>query len=90
MASDSSSRPSLSRLQAIAPALVKFATCPSCHTVDATMTKVAVSGGADWHCGRCGQRWDALRLATAAAYGVWLASHTGSSHDPSITAGGSV
>jgi hypothetical protein len=88
MASDSASRPSLSPLQAIAPALVRFATCPSCHTVDASMTNVAVSGGADWLCGRCGQRWDALRLATAAAYDVWLFEHTNSSHIRSVTARG--
>ena len=90
MASDSVSRPSLSTLPAIAPALTGFATCPSCHTADATMTNAAVSGGADWSCGRCGQKWDALRLATAAAYGVWLSGHTNSSPDRPITAGGGV
>lgn len=90
MASDSASRPSLNPRPAIAPALVGFATCPSCHTVDATLTNVAVSEGADWHCGRCGQRWDARRLATAAAYDVWLAGHTDSSPNPSIKARGSV
>ena len=79
MASDSASRPSLSPLPAVVPALVVFATCPSCHTADATMTNVAVSGGADWLCGRCGQRWDAIRLATVAAYDVWLSEHTNSS-----------
>jgi len=36
------------------------------------MTSVAVSAGADWHCVRCGQRWDAGRLATVAACAVWL------------------
>jgi len=43
-------------------------TCPLCHTVDHTITgEVLVAGGA-WRCGRCGQMWDAERLATAAAY----------------------
>ena len=51
---------------------VGFATCPLCHTADATMTSVAVAAGADWHCVRCGQRWDAGRLATVAACAVWL------------------
>ena len=88
MASDSSSRPSLSPLPAIAPALVGFATCPSCHTVDATVTNLALSGGADWHCARCGQRWDALRLATAAAYSAWVSGQTNASPDRSIAARG--
>ena len=89
MASDFSSRPSLSALPPIAAGLSGFATCPSCHSIDATMTTFAVNGGADWHCGRCGQRWDAVRLATVAAYGVWLSRCTNASHHRSIIAGGS-
>jgi hypothetical protein len=50
---------------------VGFATCPLCHTADATMTSAAVAAGADWHCVRCGQRWDAGRLAAVAACAVW-------------------
>ena len=46
------------------------------------MTNRAVSAGADWRCSRCGWRWDAGRLATVAAYAVWLAAHTSSSIDP--------
>jgi len=49
-------------------------TCPSCHTADATMTSGAVAAGADWRCGRCGQRWDSRRLASVAAYAVWLSA----------------
>ena len=60
----------------VTPNRTGFATCPSCHTADSRVTNLAVGGGADWHCGRCGQQWDALRLATAAAYAVWLAEHT--------------
>jgi hypothetical protein len=59
-----------------APALplepVGFATCPLCHTADATATNVAVAAGADWHCARCGHRWDAIRLAAVAAYEMWV------------------
>ena len=88
MASDFSSRPSLSPLPAIAAELVGFSTCPSCHTIDATVTNVAVNGGADWQCGRCGQTWDAVRLATAAAYGAWLSRRTNPSHHRSMTARG--
>jgi hypothetical protein len=48
-----------------------FAACPLCHTADATLTSAAVAAGADWHCVRCGQRWDAVRLAAVAACAVW-------------------
>ena len=50
------------------------------------MTNVAVGAGADWHCQRCGQQWDAVRLATIAAYAVWLSEHTmAASVDPQHT-----
>lgn len=80
------SRPPLDTPSAVAPELERFATCPSCHTADATMTNAAVQGGADWQCARCAQRWDAARLATAAAYAVWLSGHT-SSFDSFATTG---
>ena len=44
------------------------ATCPLCHTVDPTTTPEALLAGAAWSCSRCGQKWDAARLETAAAY----------------------
>jgi hypothetical protein len=47
---------------------VLTATCPLCHTLDATMTPDALLEGKAWSCGRCGQHWDAARLETAAAY----------------------
>jgi hypothetical protein len=43
------------------------------------MTHVAVGPGADGHCGRCGQRWDAVRLATVATYAVWVSEQMASS-----------
>jgi transposase len=43
-------------------------TCPMCHTVDAAMTASALATGGYWLCIRCGQEWDANRLATRAAY----------------------
>ena len=43
-------------------------TCPLCHTLDHTITSDALAAGAIWTCTRCGQRWTAARLATAAAY----------------------
>jgi hypothetical protein len=54
------------------PEGIGFATCPLCHTADATMTNVAVAAGADWQCARCCQQWDAGRLATVAAYDMRL------------------
>jgi transcription elongation factor Elf1 len=73
------SRPLMSPLADVVPDLSGSATCPSCHTADSSVTNLAVSGGADWHCARCGQRWDALRLTTVAAYAAWLAERTNAS-----------
>lgn len=83
------SRSPMNTQSAVAPELAGFATCPSCHTADTTLTNLAVSGGADWNCGRCGQRWGAARLATVAAYAVWLSQHTAQSDDRAH-AGGAV
>ena len=44
-------------------------TCPLCHTLDHTITSHALAAGGTWRCTRCGQRWTAERLRTAAAYG---------------------
>ena len=43
------------------------ATCPFCHTANMSLTNDALAAGAWWRCARCGQRWDARRLSTAAA-----------------------
>ena len=60
----------------LAPGLGGHATCLSCHTVDLTVTDSAVAAGADWRCVRCGQRWDARRLAAVTAYTQWLSERT--------------
>jgi transposase-like protein len=52
-----------------------LATCPSCHTTDAAVTNDALSKGRNWECARCGAQWNATRLATAAAYALWLSGH---------------
>ena len=39
---------------------------------DAAVTNDALSKGTDWECARCGGQWNATRLATAAAYALWL------------------
>jgi hypothetical protein len=54
--------------------LLRSATCPLCHT-SATLTQTAIEAGGAWVCVRCGQHWDAARLAAVAAYAVWSAEH---------------
>lgn len=54
--------------------IVARATCPMCHT-SATLSLSALEAGGDWRCVRCGQRWDARRLATVAAYAAWTVDH---------------
>ena len=49
----------------------RSAVCPMCHT-SANVTQRAVEAGGDWRCVRCGQHWDARRLATVAAYAEWV------------------
>lgn len=54
--------------------IVRSATCPMCHTA-APLSRSAVEAGGDWRCVRCGQHWDAARLAAVAAYAVWTVEH---------------
>ena len=51
--------------------VLRSATCPMCHT-SATLSQSALDAGGDWRCVRCGQHWDAARLATVAAYAAWI------------------
>ena len=62
-----------------------FATCPLCHMAEATMADGAVEKGGGWRCARCGQRWDAARLATVGAYAAWVAEHQPRFVDSKIT-----
>jgi predicted Zn finger-like uncharacterized protein len=52
--------------------LLRCATCPMCHT-PTPITQNAIEAGGDWRCGRCGQHWDATRLAAVATYVAWVA-----------------
>jgi predicted Zn finger-like uncharacterized protein len=54
--------------------IVRPVTCPMCHT-SATLSQSALEAGGDWRCARCGQRWDAARLAAVAAYAAWSRDH---------------
>jgi predicted CXXCH cytochrome family protein len=47
--------------------------CPNCHTPHASLTDEALHARDSWVCVRCGQRWDAHRLETVAAYAAWVA-----------------
>jgi predicted Zn finger-like uncharacterized protein len=51
------------------------ATCPLCHTAHPSMTEDALASGVDYRCARCGQLWNAPRLATVTAYAAWVAEH---------------
>jgi hypothetical protein len=42
-----------------------------CHT-SANVAQSAIEAGSDWRCVRCGQHWDAARLAAVAAYAAWV------------------
>jgi hypothetical protein len=64
--------PSVKTPTALEPELLRLATCPLCHTEDRRVTNSDLGAGADWHCSRCGCRWDAVRLATVAGYAAWL------------------
>ena len=52
-------------------------TCPLCHSRHRWLSSEALESGSDWACARCGQRWDARRLASVAAYAAWVAAQPG-------------
>ena len=67
------------------------ATCPMCHTF-AALSQSALEAGGDWRCVRCGQHWDAARLAAVAAYARWSLDHDrvgrrgpGGSHEAALS-----
>jgi hypothetical protein len=53
----------------------RHATCLLCHTTDVSLSDDALAAGERWRCTRCGQWWNARRLATAAAYAAWTREH---------------
>ena len=50
------------------------ASCPLCHTMHPSLTHDALESGGFWRCTRCGQHWDARRLATVSAYATLVAT----------------
>lgn len=67
--------PALAPRTAVTTAVPQLAECPLCHTPHPSLTPEALRAGGDWQCGRCGQRWDASRLANDAAYTAWAIKH---------------
>ena len=51
----------------------RLATCPLCHAKRVASTQEPLETDEDWRCARCGQRWDAPRLAAVAAYAEGVA-----------------
>ena len=49
--------------------------CPSCDQPHASLTNEALHPRDPWVCVTCGQRWDAHRLETVAAYAAWVAEN---------------
>jgi predicted Zn finger-like uncharacterized protein len=70
MAPSSSRPPATAVLLDAEPDVLQSATCPMCHT-PAAVSQSAIEAGGDWRCVRCGQHWDATRLAAVAAYAAW-------------------
>jgi hypothetical protein len=76
--SPSSLRPASALQEPPAPPASRLASCPFCHTRHGSLTQEAALAECDWLCVRCGQRWDASRLRTVAAYAAWVAAQPGS------------
>jgi len=57
------------------PDTAQHPVCPSCHTVHVSAMVEALQAEESWQCVRCGQRWNARRLETAATYAAWAAEH---------------
>ena len=74
MASSSSRPPTTAVMLDDDQDILRSATCPMCHA-SATLSQSALEAGGDWQCVRCGQHWDAARLAAVAAYAVWSVDH---------------
>ena len=45
--------------------------CVRCVTRPRSVTQSAIEAGGEWRCVRCGQHWDAGRLAAVAGYAQW-------------------
>lgn len=73
MTQSTSSMPATTALPDAPQDTSRLVVCPLCHTRHASLTQEALQTGEAWRCVRCGQDWDARRLATVAAYAAWVA-----------------
>ena len=64
----SSTQPHVTAVLDDEPDFGHTAVCPMCQT-SASLTSDAAGA---WRCVRCGQHWDAKRLATFSAYAAWV------------------
>lgn len=62
---------SATALLQLEPVIQRHAACPLCHAIDMSLSNDALAAGGGWRCTRCGQQWDARRLAMVAAYAAW-------------------
>ena len=69
-----------------APNVVRPAICPMCHT-GLSVTQAALDAGGGWRCVRCGQYWDARRLAAVASHAAWAADHDREPARPNAVSG---
>jgi hypothetical protein len=67
-----SSQPPVTTALVGEPDALLLVTCPMCHT-PSSLTQSGLDTGSTWRCDRCGQHWNASRLATVAAYAAWVA-----------------
>lgn len=65
--------------------LSQRAVCPGCHTPHPSLTREGLAADVGWKCARCGERWDARRLATVAAYAAWVAERERPVHSGTAT-----
>jgi hypothetical protein len=56
------------------PDVLAAATCPMCQT-RSSLSHTGVESGSAWRCVRCGQQWEANRLAAVAGYAAWAVGH---------------
>ncbi len=70
------------------PDTVRLVVCPMCHTRASSLTRSALDAGGNWRCVRCGQYWDADRLASVAWYAAWVVERNRAIVDPRVTSRG--
>jgi hypothetical protein len=63
------------------PLVARRVTCPLCHMAS-SLTEGELGAGGYWRCARCGQDWDAARVAAFHACAAWAMEHESATHPP--------